>query len=232
MKQRQRVAIYGGTFDPVHRGHLEIARRILTLFDIDKCLFVPARVAPHKLKQEVSPVLHRYAMLALATKDDPKLQISTVEIDGPGTRYTVDTLAHFRTQLGDSAEIFFVLGADSWMEITSWREWQRLTTLATLIVVSRPGYELASAQADFGTASRSMDLQGLTTEECAKAIATTGAQIFLSDVVMTDVSATEIRGAASQADFATLRGLVPPEVAEYIRKYQLYRNTHDGKFNG
>ena len=116
MEQPQRVAIYGGTFDPVHRGHLAIARQVSTLFDIDEFLFVPARVAPHKLNREVSSALHRYAMLALATKDDPRLRISTAEINGPGTQYTVDTLSHFRARFGDAAELFFVLGADSWLD--------------------------------------------------------------------------------------------------------------------
>src|SRR5258708_5316605 len=98
MDQRKSLAIYGGTFDPVHSGHLEIARGVSRLFAIDEFLFVPARAAPHKLDHEVSSALHRYAMLALATQEEPGLCISRFELDEPQRQYTVDTLFHFRSQ--------------------------------------------------------------------------------------------------------------------------------------
>src|SRR5438105_9613819 len=126
MERRKRIALYGGTFDPVHLGHVEVARRVAELFEIDELLFVPAQVAPHKTQRDVTPALHRFAMLALATQDEPRLQLSTFELDAPGRGYTVDTLAHFNEQLSDPADLFFIMGADSWSEITSWREWERL----------------------------------------------------------------------------------------------------------
>ena len=224
-KMRKRIAIYGGTFDPVHSGHLEIARRVTQLFAIDEFLFVPAMVAPHKLDREVSPALHRYAMLALATKADPRLCISSFELDAPGPRYTVDTLFHFRSQFGASADIFFVMGADSWAEITTWREWRRLLKLANLIVVTRPGYEISVAQVDAETAASVVDLRGVT--ESAVASEPGAQKVFVTDVAMLDVSATQIRRAAQADDNEKLNGLVPLEVAEYIRKYRLYRNTTD-----
>ncbi|HEY0431119.1 MAG TPA: adenylyltransferase/cytidyltransferase family protein, partial [Pyrinomonadaceae bacterium] len=122
MEQRKRIAIYGGTFDPVHSAHLEIARRVLPLFAIDEFLFVPARVAPHKMGRDVTSALHRYAMLALATRTKPRLRISTFELDEPERRYTVETLSYFRSHYGESADLFFVMGADSWAEITTWRQ--------------------------------------------------------------------------------------------------------------
>src|SRR5882762_6630853 len=94
MDQRKRIAIYGGTFDPVHSGHLEVGRRVSELFAIDEFLFMPARLAPHKVGQEAASVFDRYAMLALATKDEPRLSVSRFELDRPGRQYTVDTLAH------------------------------------------------------------------------------------------------------------------------------------------
>jgi nicotinate-nucleotide adenylyltransferase len=204
MDQRKRIAIYGGTFDPVHVGHLEIGRRISQLFAIDQFLFVPARRAPHKQDREVSPGFHRYAMLALATQNDPALRISTFELDGPGRQYTVDTLTHFRGQFGEQAELFFVMGADSWTEITTWREWQKLTTLANLIVVTRPGFNLETPEQASGKK-----------------------QVFISEAVMLDVSATEVRRAARERDDEKLNKLVPLEVANYIRKYGLYRNRNE-----
>lgn len=225
MEQPKRIAIYGGTFNPVHSGHLEIARRVTQFFGIDEFLFVPARVAPHKLDREGLPALHRYAMLALATKADSRLFISTFELDAPGPQYTVDTLSFFRSRYGESAELFFVMGADSWAEITTWREWRRLMTLANLIVVTRPGHEIPGAPATIETGASIVDLRGAT--EVTGASGTALKKVFVSDVVMIDVSATEIRRAASKNDTAKLTGLVPPEVAEYIRKYRLYRNTTD-----
>jgi nicotinate-nucleotide adenylyltransferase len=227
MTRPQRIAIYGGTFDPVHRGHLEIARRISPLFGLDSFLFVPAKIAPHKLGRKVLPALHRYAMLALATNDEPRIKISRFEIEGPGPQYTVDTLLHFREKFGESAELFFVLGTDSWLEITSWRAWRQLCSLADLIVVTRPGYAFSAEHVDDETATGVIDLRGLTADAFAGAIARPGQKIFVSDAVMVDVSATQIREASSRSDNEKLEELVPPAVAEYIRKYQLYRNTHE-----
>jgi len=222
MEQRKRIAIYGGTFDPVHSGHVEIARRVTQLFEIDEFLFVPARVAPHKFDREVSPALHRYAMLALATKAEPRLCISTFELDGPGRQYTVDTLAYFRSQFGESTDLFFVMGADSWAEITSWYEWRRLLTLTNLIVVTRPGFETSTRQVDAETAARVVDFRDSVKGERANAIRDEVQKIFVTDAVMLDVSATDIRRAAEN-NSDELNSLVPSEVAEYIRKYQLYR---------
>jgi len=225
MEQPKRIAIYGGTFDPVHSGHLEIARSVTRFFGIDEFLFVPAMVAPHKLDREVLPALHRYAMLALATRAESRLCISTFELDSPGRRYTVDTLFHFRSRFGESADLFFVMGADSWAEITTWREWRRLMTLANLIVVTRPGYEISAAPATAETAASIVDLRGVT--EFSGAREPGSQKVFLSDAVMIDVSATDIRRAVSENDNEKLTRLVPLEVAEYIRKYRLYRNTTD-----
>src|SRR5262245_490105 len=104
MCAKQRVALYGGTFDPVHLGHLEVAQRGSELFEIEKVLFIPAQLAPHKLGKTVSAPIHRYAMLALATQADPRLLISTFELDAPDRRYTVDTIAHFQKAFGESTE--------------------------------------------------------------------------------------------------------------------------------
>jgi nicotinate-nucleotide adenylyltransferase len=220
MEQRKRIAIYGGTFDPVHSGHLQIARKVLELFAIDEFLFVPARVAPHKFDREISSPFHRFAMLALATRADPRLCISTFELERDERQYTVDTLFHFRAQLGESTDLFFVMGADSWAEITSWREWQRLLTLTNLIVVTRPGHEFSAEHVGLAIAADFLDLRGST-----EVFQEPGAQkIFVTDAVMLDVSATEVRTAARE-NLDSLEKLVPLEVADYIRKYKLYRNT-------
>jgi len=207
MGARQRIALYGGTFDPVHSGHVEIARKVLELFEIEKVLFIPAQVAPHKVGRPVTEPIHRYAMLALATQNDPRLSISTFELDAPDRRYTVDTVEHFRGKFAGSAELFFIMGADSWSEITTWREWERLLTMINHIVVTRPGHEVDQT------------------------LPVPGATVLFTDAVMKDVSATSIRRLAAAGRFAELAQLVPEPVAEYIRKYELYRDTNETELN-
>lgn len=204
---KQRIALYGGTFDPIHLGHLEIARKVLELFEIEKVLFIPTQAPPHKVGRPVTEPIHRYAMLALATQNDPRLSISTFELDAPNRRYTVDTVEHFQTTLGQSTELFFIMGADSWSEIKTWREWERLLSTINHIVVTRPGYEVAEAPPEVKH------------------------RIFFTDAVMKDVSATTIRRLASEGRMEELAQLVPAPVAEYIKKYQIYRDTNETKLN-
>jgi nicotinate-nucleotide adenylyltransferase len=200
MLEGKRIALYGGTFDPVHLGHLEVARRVSELFEIEKVVFIPAQVAPHKVGRPVTEPIHRYAMLVLATQDDPRLVVSTFELDAPDRRYTVDTVAEFQRMLGDDTELFFIMGADSWSEITTWREWERLLKMTNHIVVTRPGYEVPPAP------------EGL------------GDRIFFTDAVMKDISATNIRRLASAGRHEELNDLVPQTVANYIKKYGIYRD--------
>lgn len=208
MCAQKRIALYGGTFDPVHLGHLEIARRVSEVFEIEQLLFIPAQMAPHKVGRPVTHPIHRYAMLALATQDDPRLAISTFELDAPDRRYTVDTIEHFQRELGDSTELFFIMGADSWSEITTWHEWQRLLSMTNHIVVTRPGYEVSLAQV------------GKFTE-----------RIYITDVVMNDASATRIRQLASEGRTEELVNSLPGPVLEYIKKYGIYRELNEAKLN-
>ena len=199
MCAKKRIALYGGTFDPVHAGHLEIARKVAKVFELEKVIFIPAQMAPHKVGWPVTEPIHRYAMLALATQDDPRLVVSTYELDAPDRRYTVDTIEHFQRELGDSTELFFIMGADSWSEIRTWREWERLLTMTNHIVVSRPGFELTKDH-----------------------VGPHGQRVFFTDVVMTDVSATNIRQLANERGTDELVNLLPGPVLEYIKKYGIY----------
>jgi nicotinate-nucleotide adenylyltransferase len=227
MDQRKRIAIYGGTFDPVHSGHLEIARRVSQLFEIDEFLFVPAHVAPHKQNAQVSSAISRYAMLALATQGDPRLCISTFELEGRATQYTVDTLRHFRAQFDEFADLFFVMGADSWAEITSWREWETLLSLVNHIVVTRPGYEFSANHVGTKVGTRVVDVRGFEKEHVSQLIEPGRPKIFVTDAVMRDVSATAVRQVANANRLDNLSELTTPEVAQYIIKYKLYRNTNE-----
>jgi nicotinate-nucleotide adenylyltransferase len=225
--RRKRIALYGGTFDPIHSGHLEVAGRITELFEIDELLFVLAQLAPHKIQREVSAPLHRYAMLALATQNAPHQSISTFELDAPGRCYTVDTVGHFKSQFRESADLFFVMGADSWAEITTWHEWEHLLTTTNLIVVTRPGHSLAGLSTMPLPAEQIVDLRRADVNEIADRIGKSRqARVFITDAVMIDVSATGIRRAVS-GKTERLRDMVPPAVAEYIRKYRLYEDSNE-----
>ena len=226
MHERKRIAIYGGTFDPVHSGHLQIARSVSEIFAIDQFLFVPARVAPHKADREVSSGLQRYAILALATQNDPRLCVSTYELEGRERQYTVETLDHFRSQIGDLADLFFVMGLDSWTEFTTWRDWEKLRSLANLIVVTRPGFEFSVKEVGSDVAASIVDVRGQNKGE-APLMEPYRKKIFITDAVRLDISATAVRQAARAGRFEELEKLVPREVAEYIRKYGLYRNKNE-----
>jgi len=222
MVASHRMAVYGGTFDPVHNGHVEIARRILKLFELDEVLFMPAYVAPHKTRASVSPAFHRYAMLALATQDDERLRISTAELEAPELPYTVETIARLKAEFGETTRLFFVMGADSWSEITTWRDWQRLLGLCDYIVITRPGYGLESESVP-AAAENVVDLRGLDHKQTVERLSEdTKSRVFITDAVMLDVSATEVRAVARAGDGEELRKMVPSRVADYIRKYRLY----------
>ncbi|MDQ2856624.1 MAG: nicotinate-nucleotide adenylyltransferase [Acidobacteriota bacterium] len=227
MDRKKRIALYGGTFDPVHLGHLEVARKVSRLFELDELWFVVAQIAPHKAALAVTSAWHRYAMLVLATRDDPKLFISTFELDAPDRSYTVDTLAHFKSALNESADLYFVMGADSWCEINSWRDCDRLLGMANHIVVSRPGYSLGADHLTSELRPRIVDLRlGDQTKAGPISQGISGERIFITDAVMTDVSATDIRRGVRE-NTGELAAMVPPAVADYIRKYRLYRDTNE-----
>jgi nicotinate-nucleotide adenylyltransferase len=216
------VAIYGGTFDPVHIGHIEVARRVLQLFELDEVLFVPACVPPHKRTFGISSAFHRFAMLALATEDDARLRLSTIELDEPNRPYAVDTVERLHSEIGSNSRLFFLIGADSWAEITTWHEWQRLLKMCDLIVVTRPGYELSRANPE---GARVLDGRGMSRQEISELLSSdSGPRVFLTDVAMVDVSATRIRATVQVSDWARLNEMVPTLVASYIEKYELYRN--------
>ena len=229
MERSRRIAIYGGSFDPVHEGHLAVARNLSELFDLDEVVFVPAHLAPHKRDRAVSAPLHRYAMLALATQSEERFRISAVELQAPEKPYTVETLERFREELGPSADLFFVMGADSWLEIKTWREWERVLTMTNQIVVTRPGYEIESGHVSEAIRERLVDLRGITKDDVAREIgAGGGPRIFISDAASVDLSATAIRSAVRETGTgANLSELVPPAVAEYVLKYGLYREVRE-----
>lgn len=234
--KRRRIALYGGTFDPVHLGHIAVARELLKSFAFDEVLLIPAHIAPHKRNEPPTSALQRYAMLALATQDEPQLHISSVELDAPERPYTVETLARLKDEMGASTRLFFVMGADSWSDITAWREWERLLSLTDHVVVTRPGYEVNTSHVTPEIRERIFDLRGADAQTIKRAIEEKGSHIFLTDAVQMDVSATEIRRALRERSEEIQQSpettLLPAPVAEFIEKYRLYRKTHETERSG
>lgn len=230
---RRRIALYGGTFDPVHDGHMAVARELLKLFALDEVLFIPAHVAPHK-RRSVPPAspLHRYAMLALATQDEKRFRISTVELDEPEKPYTVETIARLRDAM-PGTRFLFVMGADSWEEVTTWREWERLLALTSHAVVTRPGYEIETGHVTNEARGRIVDLRRRNAAGDGRAIELTEeAKIYLTDAVKLEIASRDIRRALREAGDQTEGTIkVPQPVAEYIKKYRLYREAHETERN-
>jgi nicotinate-nucleotide adenylyltransferase len=223
----KKIAFYGGSFDPVHDGHLTIARKLSEIFELDEFFFIPAFHAPHKKDKKPTSAFHRFAMLALATAAEPQIKVSKMEIEAPERPYTVETLERLKNELA-GARIFFVMGADSWQDITTWREWEKVLTMTNIIVVTRPDYEIEFSHVTAEIRERIVDLRNSGQRSAVSGqleddsrFAIHDSRIFITDAVQIDVSATEIRrkirdGADDRQEFLT------PEVIKYIGKYGLY----------
>ena len=199
-----RLALFGGTFDPPHRGHIAIARAAADRFHLDQVLFAPAARQPHKLDAPTSSYADRLAMVTLACKDAADLRFLPSELDAPhpddSPNYTVDTLTHL-TALQPSATLFALIGADNFANLSKWREPDRLFTLAEWIVISRPGFPLPHPA--------SLNLTP----------AQQGRVHLLADV-HEDVSATDVRQRLQTGQ--PCKPLIPPTVLTYIRDHHLY----------
>jgi nicotinate-nucleotide adenylyltransferase len=220
-KKNQRVAYYGGSFDPVHNGHLAIGHTLLEQFELDGLVFIPAFHAPHKVRLTPTSAYDRYAMLCLVTNDEPGFKVSRMEIDVPERPFSVETLSRLNSERpGD--EIFFVMGADSWMDIRTWREWERVLSLSNHIVVTRPGVEIAISHVTDDIRSRVVDIRGDMKDPLKQdSNASSTKRIYITDAVNLDISATNIRRKVREGD-PTWSSDVPAEVANYVEKYQIY----------
>ncbi len=211
----KRVAYFGGTFDPVHNGHLAIGRSLVNLFDLDQFYFLPAFHAPHKPDRKPTSGYHRFAMLSLATQNDEALAVSDLELQKQQKRYTIETLAELREKHpGD--KVLFVMGADSWADIRTWRDWENVLLGSDHIVVTRPGYDILFGHVTDSVRERIIDLRSEQSFQTMK-----DRRIYITDAVRYDASATELREDLSDGDLERKDDL-PVEVAKYIEKYELY----------
>ena len=215
----RRVAAFGGTFDPIHNGHLEVARAIVRNFALDQLLVVPAHKPPHKQAREISHAYHRYAMATLATIDEPRMLVSTVELDAPDRPYTFETVERLESLLGSDTRLFFVMGADSFEEMNTWREPGRILSKVDVIVATRPGHAVKSSHLDEPFRSSVIDLPDSNAKELSSDF--TRRRIYIARYVNNDISSTDIRKRVRQNE--SIDGLAPARVVEYIRKHELYK---------
>jgi len=194
--------VLGGTFDPIHNGHLIVAEEVRAGLDLAEVLFVPAGQPWLNKSTFISPVKHRLEMLRLALADKPYFKLSNMEIERAGPTYTVDTIAELKAQLGGRDELFFILGWDSLAMLPKWRQPSRLITMCHLVVVPRPGYPLPDLHA------LEASIPGLSR------------RVTLMEKPEIDISASVIRDRVARG--LSVCHLVPEPVDEYIRQHKLY----------
>ncbi|MDQ1334626.1 MAG: nicotinate-nucleotide adenylyltransferase [Thermodesulfobacteriota bacterium] len=213
-----RIGILGGTFDPIHLGHLRSAEEVCQELDLEKVYLIPSASPPHKTSEAVTPFSHRLAMTRLAANISPCLEAVDLEGRRPGHSYSIETLREFHVIFGPDAEIFFVLGMDAFLEIRTWKECEHLFDYAHFIIISRPGFErvsLREAVSDLG--------MGIERETADPDLFTapSGKTVRLVNTTLMDISSTRIRGMVRNN--RSIRFLVPEDVAIYIAKNGLYR---------
>jgi nicotinate-nucleotide adenylyltransferase len=223
-----KIALYGGTFDPVHLGHLAVARAALARFSLDRIYFVPADVQPLKAALPVTSFHHRYAMLALALQSEPRFLPSLLEspeiirASGQPASYTVDTIARMRLRIPPDTQLYFLIGMDAFRMIAKWRSPVELLRSAEFIVASRPGFPLDEIVQALPEELRPKRPQDAARMLAAGRIEANGAVIHLLPQLHEEASATAIREAARSGH--GLEQLVPAAVAGYIAKLGLYGN--------
>ena len=203
-----RIGILGGTFDPIHNGHLAAAQSVANTFQTDEIHFVPAYRAPHKQPEGVTSAFHRFAMVALATIPFAQFRTSAIEVDMLVKRYTVETLEQMRA-LHPGASLIFVMGTDVFQEIETWRSYRRLFELAHFAVVHRPGFEFREDIVPFRILNEN------DRPELRKS-----PDVYYLPFVQQPVSSTEIRNDCRKG--AEIRHLLPAPVWSYIERHKLY----------
>ena len=195
------LGILGGTFDPIHMGHLRMAEHVFQRMELEQIIFIPAYVPPHKLGQDFAPAADRYAMTELAVADNPHFIVSDMEIKRTGVSYTIDTIRELHRQYADK-ELHFIIGADSVAQLHTWHNIEEMLEMTTFVAVWRPGYE--------GAMEELVRYLGQRARE----------RVLLLDTPVYDISSTEIRTRIREG--RSLAGLVPGSVEKYIFEHGLY----------
>ncbi|MBI3611176.1 MAG: nicotinate-nucleotide adenylyltransferase [Nitrospirae bacterium] len=218
-----KIGIFGGTFDPIHSGHLAIAEEVLKTIGLDRVLLIPAGRPPHKKGRKVLPAQHRIEMVRLAVEGHPGLEVSDLEITRRGKSYTIETVKALERNYPKETEFYLILGLDAFLEFSSWRASDELMARCHIVVVSRPGYRFSDlSRLDF---LGRMDPEWLDELDAGRRFRrdlplSAGTRLILIRVPAHDVSATQIRDHLSGGK--RLKNLLPPLVESYIIKHKIY----------
>ncbi len=223
------IGIFGGSFDPIHRGHVALAQAAASCYSLRQVLFVPANVPPHKQKQPLTAFIHRYAMVALGTQDERGFVPSLLEAaagaepTSGGVNYSIDTVRRLKRTLKKSDRLFFLIGIDAFRDVGKWREASALLAECDFIVASRPGYSLRDVAESLPEELRppAAVTRPFHKQPASGDLVLPGVTLHLLDGVKQNVSATTIRAAAAQGK--PLARWLDPRVADYVRKHGLYR---------
>jgi nicotinate-nucleotide adenylyltransferase len=230
------IGLFGGSFDPIHRGHISLAQAAARRYSLRQVLFVPGNIPPHKQKQPITAFVHRYAMVALATQDEkqflPSLLEAPADLGGDGANkaannavnYSIDTVRRLKVSLKKSDRIFFLIGIDAFRDIAKWREARALLAECDFVVASRPGYSLRDVAEALPESlrPRSSVTRPFHKQPATGDLVLPGVTLHLLEGVHQNVSATVIRAAAAQGK--PLAKWLDPRVADYIKKTGLYRS--------
>jgi nicotinate-nucleotide adenylyltransferase len=229
---RMNIGLLGGTFDPIHNGHLAVAHAAADRCKLAKVLFVPGATPPHKQKQPITEFVHRYAMVTLALRGEKKFFPSLLEAPQEKyptgedrVHYSIDTVRRFKASLTPSDKLFFITGIDAFREITTWREPEALLRECEFVVVSRPGFYLADVVDALPESLRPRTVVRRASRHVRQrsTLKLRGITLHLIEGVEVRASATQIRGAIGRG--GRLEKLVNPAVAEYIKKMKLYTQS-------
>ena len=201
---QSRIGIMGGTFDPIHYGHLAAAEAARVEFGLCKVIFMPAGNPPHKQSQKISDAEHRYRMTALATSSNSGFEVSRLEVDKAGITYTFDTMEELRSIYGEAPEIYFITGADAVLELLTWYKIGELLTLCKFIAVTRPGFDIWKLEQKIAEITSKYD-----------------GEIICLEVPLLEISSTDIRERIKNGK--PVKYLLPEEVEAYIHKNGLYK---------
>jgi nicotinate-nucleotide adenylyltransferase len=217
MTAHRRLGVIGGTFDPIHVGHLAAARAAATTVGLDEVVFVPSHEPPHRAAGPRASSFHRFAMVSLAVAPEPGFLASDLELLRPGLSFTADTLRTLHAEGRPASHLFFIIGTDAFAEIATWHDYPALLGLAHFVVISRPGRSFDGLRERLPQlADRMCEMPGGQAGEKQAA----SPHIFLVHADTPDVSSTEIREKAVAG--GEIAGLVPAGVEEHIRRHQLY----------
>lgn len=207
-RMMKRIGILGGTFNPIHMGHLIMAEEVCKHHHLSKIIFIPAYIPPHKYVKDLTEAHHRYEMIKAAISEKSKLEVSDIEIKREGRSYTIDTVQEILDHYGKDSEVFLIMGADSLNELELWKNIKRLSQLCHFVIINRPGFktEVSARLLEIIGSDKMSDMERLRIE-----------------IDPVDISSTDIRKRVNGG--GEIKGLIPEGVEAYIKEHGLYSPT-------